>query len=123
MQGCDADPVPARASTAATIRGTTDARILKRNMTLYSPDRSRGLGPYGLQSVKETRYRPVDAVRLTPAGAYPRPALDRTALRRDAAGRSSRRGQDRRAYARRAARDDSRAPTAAWSRLHRAAVF
>lgn len=69
MQGCETDPISPRANTAAASRGTTEARILKRNMTRYSPrpselllgTRLRALGPYGLQSVKETRYRRVDA--------------------------------------------------------------
>src|SRR3569832_2607240 len=65
MQGCETDPTSLRANTAVANRGTTEARILKRNMTSYSPGphetHLRRLEPYGLQSVKETRYRQVDA--------------------------------------------------------------
>jgi hypothetical protein len=37
MQGFEAGPISLRANTAAASKGTTEARILKRNMTLYSP--------------------------------------------------------------------------------------
>src|SRR6516225_12477162 len=36
MQGFETDPISPRANTAAANRGTTEARILKRNMTLLA---------------------------------------------------------------------------------------
>src|ERR1700731_1607431 len=67
--------------------------------------------------------RPVGQNRLvTPRAADPRRAPGRTRLRPDAAGRFFRAHRDRRACGRRVARGDSRAPTAAWSRLRRAAI-
>src|ERR1700730_10835263 len=62
------------------------------------------------------------AFDFTPRFADPRPARGTTALRPDAAGRFFPCRRDRRVCGRRAARDDSRAPTAAWSPTHRAAV-
>ena len=49
------------ATIAATIRGTTETRILKRNMSRYSLNqRPPNTRVYGCRSVKKTRYRLVD---------------------------------------------------------------
>src|SRR5487761_1905915 len=64
MQGCGPGNSPPRANTAATISGTAEARILKRNMTRHSlfPG-PRYAGAYGWRSVNKTRYRRVDGRR------------------------------------------------------------
>src|SRR6478736_2628804 len=60
MQGRGPKNSP-RANTAATANGTTEARILKRNMTLLASRTSRRQAAYGWQSVNGTGYHRVDA--------------------------------------------------------------
>src|SRR4051812_2532258 len=131
MQGRGPVENSPRAKTAATANGTTEARRLKRNMTL--PTRHRpATGAYGWQRVNVTGYFRVDGklhapgyrnrstcfgFRFpsarppgpTPPAARLRPTRGRTALRRDAAGRFFPRRRGRPACGRRAARGDSRA--------------
>src|ERR1700693_4137374 len=57
IQGCGPGNSPPRANTAATISGTDEARILKRNITRRSlfPG-PRYAGAYGWRIVNKTRY-------------------------------------------------------------------
>src|SRR5690349_8374471 len=63
MQGRVSANSPSRARKAATARGTTEARIRKRNME-HSLTRPGGRGPYGWRSVKKSSYCRVDAPEL-----------------------------------------------------------
>src|SRR5580704_10174051 len=67
-QGCGPGNNPPRANTAATIKGTAEARILKRSMLLSLADRSVNAAAYGWRSVNKTRYRRVDVAPGSPDG-------------------------------------------------------
>src|ERR1700744_4391330 len=60
MQGCGPGISSIWARRVATINGTTDPRILKRNMTRNSLAEPVTRRAYGWRSVNKTRYRRVD---------------------------------------------------------------
>src|SRR5262249_18322359 len=66
MQGWDDGKSSMRARIATAMRGTTETRILKRNMIRirFCHKRRVFAGSYGLRSVNKTRYRLVDRVKL-----------------------------------------------------------
>ena len=70
MRGCGPGRSPPRANSAATTRGTAEARILKRNMELPAhsgPDAKRA---YGWRSVNKAGYRGVDGECISQGSAH-----------------------------------------------------